>query len=161
MLYRSQFAPCITLCLSLSSGQVIQSKGSVFATLHIIRNLLRWLLKMVRNKLECLYLAGFFCLAYCLQLRPGVYPSLSWSKAFRCFFWVSSDLTLKLQTSLEIFARYKHSCLLRTFVNYGCKKFNNVGTSVSIRKTKFPSLHMNGCNKLVCYIIYTCLSQIV
>jgi hypothetical protein len=39
---------------------------------------------------------------------------------------VGSGRTGKHQTRLERLARDKHSCLLRTFVKYGRKKFDNI-----------------------------------
>ncbi len=47
---------------------------------------------------------------------------------------VSSGLTLEYQTRLERLARYKHSSLLRTLVNYGHKNFNNILPRVGIQK---------------------------
>ncbi len=40
-----------------------------------------------------------------------------------CFTRVNSSLACRHQTRLERPARYKHSSLLRTIVNYGCKQF--------------------------------------
>jgi hypothetical protein len=45
----------------------------------------------------------------------------------RCFTWVGSGLTLKLLTWLEKLVREKCSSLLLKFVNYGGKKFYNIG----------------------------------
>ncbi len=41
--------------------------------------------------------------------------------------WGGSGLTYKPYTRLERLAREKHSSFLRKFVNYGRKKFNNIG----------------------------------
>ncbi len=38
-------------------------------------------------------------------------------------------------TRLEMFARDKHSSLLRKFVNYGCKKSYNIGPRVEVANT--------------------------
>ncbi len=43
------------------------------------------------------------------------------------FIKIWSVLTHKHFTRLERLARDKHSTLLSTFVNYGCKKLNNIG----------------------------------
>ncbi len=41
----------------------------------------------------------------------------------KCFTWVGSCLTCKYYTILERLASDEHSCLLRKFITYGCKKF--------------------------------------
>jgi hypothetical protein len=46
-----------------------------------------------------------------------------------------SCFTRKEYTMLEMLARDKHSCLLRTFVNYGIKKFYNIGPRGQSHKT--------------------------
>jgi hypothetical protein len=43
-----------------------------------------------------------------------------------------SGLTHKHQTRLERFAKDRHSCLLRTLVNYGRKTFYNIGSCVRL-----------------------------
>jgi hypothetical protein len=45
----------------------------------------------------------------------------------RCFIHLGSSLTSKHETRLERLARDKHSSLLRKSVNYGQKKFYNIG----------------------------------
>jgi hypothetical protein len=49
----------------------------------------------------------------------------------RCFIWLSSSLAYKQQTRLERLFTDKHASLLRKFVNYGQKKFYNIGPRVS------------------------------
>jgi hypothetical protein len=46
----------------------------------------------------------------------------------RCLTWVGLSLTCKYYIRLERSARDKHTSLLRSFINYGCKKFYNIGT---------------------------------
>jgi hypothetical protein len=45
----------------------------------------------------------------------------------KCFVWVDSGLTCKHWAMLEIFARDKHSNLLRTFGKYRFKMFYKIG----------------------------------
>ncbi len=45
----------------------------------------------------------------------------------RWFTWVGSGLTCNHYTRMDRLARDKHSSLLRKFVNYGQKKFYNIG----------------------------------
>jgi hypothetical protein len=53
----------------------------------------------------------------------------------RCFTEVGSGLTNNHYTRLERLVRDKHSSLLRKFVNYGQKKFYNIGPRVQSHKT--------------------------
>jgi hypothetical protein len=55
-------------------------------------------------------------------------------------------LTNKHEIRLERLARDKYSTLLRTFKNYSCKLFYNIGPSTFTKLTLFM------CNKLVCSI---------
>ena len=71
-------------------------------------------------------------LAYCLWARPGAYPSASKrfvNRAGSCF-------TNKHETKVERLVRDKHSSLLRTFVNYGHKKFYNFGSRRRSRRIR-------------------------
>ncbi len=47
---------------------------------------------------------------------------------------VGSDFKFKLQTRLERPTRDKHSNLLQTFVNDGCKKLNNIGPWTTLQE---------------------------
>jgi len=58
-----------------------------------------------------------------LWVRPGAYPGVE---------RVGYGLTRKHKTRL---ARDKHSSLLQVLLNYGCKKFYNIGT-----RKDYPSL---------------------
>ncbi len=49
---------------------------------------------------------------------PGAYPKVE---------VLLLGLNHKQQTKQEKIAKDKHSSLLQTFVNYGCKKFYNIG----------------------------------
>ncbi len=61
-------------------------------------------------------------------VRPGAYHKGSF------FTWVGSGLTGKNYTNMEMLARDKHSSLLRTFVNYGCKSFITLGPGPNVIK---------------------------
>ncbi len=52
----------------------------------------------------------------------------------RCFIHLGSSLTSKDETSLERFARDKHSSLLRKSVNYGQKSFITLGPGQNVKK---------------------------
>jgi hypothetical protein len=81
----------------------------------------------IRNKLECLSLASkpfqpslmFLCNARNLSLSGA--PE-------RFFTWVGPGLSCKHYTKLERLASYKHSSLLRKFVNYAGEKFCRIGS---------------------------------
>jgi hypothetical protein len=45
----------------------------------------------------------------------------------KIFVTLSPGFTHKNYTWLESLSREKHSSILETFVNYGCKKFYNIG----------------------------------
>ncbi len=61
----------------------------------------------------------------------GKARSLSYSGApEKCFTQVSSGLTCKYYTWSERLASEKHSGLLQKFVNYGRKKFYNIGRTM-------------------------------
>jgi hypothetical protein len=47
--------------------------------------------------------------------------------SLKCTTWVGSSLFRKHYAKMERLASDKHSSLLRTFVNYGHKKFYNIG----------------------------------
>ncbi len=65
---------------------------------------------------------GCFLSLVSLSSLEYAYPRVK-----RCFIRVGSGLTCKHQTRLECAARNKHSSVLRIFVNYGHKMFNNIG----------------------------------
>jgi hypothetical protein len=69
-----------------------------------------------------------------LVLFVGKGRSLPYSGAPERFFnRVGSCFTNRHYTKLERLAMDKHSSLLRTFVNYGRKKFYNIGPSFSVK----------------------------
>ncbi len=75
------------------------------------------------NKLERLSLALLSSLVKCIW---GKARSLPLSEAPEMSFtWVGSGRTHKYLTKLEMLVKDKYSTLLRTFVNYGRKKFCN------------------------------------
>ncbi len=86
-------------------------------------NLFCWQFTNVCNKLERLSQAGLSNLIKCFRARPGAYPRVEHLKGSSlvqalAFFH-------KHQTRQERLARDKH--LLRTFINYWCKMFYNIG----------------------------------
>ncbi len=69
-------------------------------------------------------MASLSSLAYCLWARPGAYPIVEHLRGSS----IGQVPALQTdQTRLEMFATDKHSSLLRTFVNYGRRKFCNIG----------------------------------
>ncbi len=56
--------------------------------------------------------------------KAGAYLS---GASEKCFTRVCSGITRKHKTRLERLARDKRSCLLQKLINYGCKKFYNIG----------------------------------
>ncbi len=84
----------------------------------------------VRN-LQMFALSQSVCLSQAFSAQFNIFGkarSLPSSGApERSFIRVGSDFDFKLQTRLERPARDKHSNLLQTFVNDGCKKLNNIG----------------------------------
>ncbi len=76
---------------------------------------------------------SFSSLVLCFWVRPEAYHRMEHLK--RCFTWLGLGLAYKQQTRLERFARNKHSSLLRKSVNYGQKKFYNIGPWAQCYKT--------------------------
>jgi hypothetical protein len=70
-----------------------------------------------------------------------------------CFSQVGSGCTLKHKIRLERFARVKLSNLVQNFVNYGSKKFYNIGSRCQLYKTFFLSL-MREPNKLEWFVLF-------
>ncbi len=52
--------------------------------------------------------------------------------AVKSFIVQAPGLTIKYKTKLESPARGKHSRILETFVNYGCKMFYNIGPWIDL-----------------------------
>ncbi len=68
-------------------------------------------------------------------------------------------LTHKQQTKLERLARYKHSSLLRKFVNYEPDKFHNIGPRVQSYKTFYVCDLRIFCNRLEYFYGLACTAQ--
>ncbi len=77
------------------------------------------------NKLECLSTTFLFQPSLMFVGKARSLPQNGAPE--RCFTRLSSSLAYKQQTRLEWIARDKHSSLLQKFVNYGQKKFHNIG----------------------------------
>ncbi len=73
--------------------------------------------------------------------KVGAYPS---EAPFRCSTLGQAPGTHKHQTRLEGPARNKHSNILRTFVNYRCKKCYRIGPSCQSYKILFLHHHHSG-----------------
>ncbi len=69
---------------------------------------------------QCLFLANLFSLV-CVGKTKSLPFTVIFS--FRCTPWVGSSLSHKLESHVSD----KHSSLLRKLVNYGRKKFHNIG----------------------------------
>ncbi len=121
----------------------------------------------VCNKLGCLSLAGLSILIQCLRVRPGDYSRVGGAHE-RCFTWVGCRITNKHWR--EKLARDKRSRLLRIYVNYGCKKFNNnrpwslflseASTFLTNFRLRWRGLPGTNPNLLRIFINYGCRSQI-
>jgi len=91
----------------------------------------------VRNKLECLSLASLYSLVRCLRVRSVAYTRGNTH---------SGRLQPYSKTSAWVWkaCRGKHSILLRTLLNYGCKKkgFYKIGTWLRVLPAEaFPDCH--------------------
>ncbi len=106
------------------------------------KNFLRPLSKNGPNKLQCVSLVGLSRLVQCLYIKQGAYPIGGAPERF--FNRVGSCCTNRHQTKLERLAMYKHSSLLQTLVNYGRKKFYNIGPWTQCCKTFIRPLSKNG-----------------
>ncbi len=95
----------------------------------------------VNDKLECLSLEDF---SYLDWLFVGKFKC---GLPKRLFTLLGSGNTHKHFTRLERPARYKHSSLFWTFVNYSCKRFFNVGP--------------RSCLNLICYLPTTWMNKTV
>ncbi len=109
-----------------SSTKAVHNTTILFLDLGpMLYNLLRPYYTNLGNKLECLSLASLSSLAQYLQVRQGAYLSKAPSKC--SIIGETLNIKIKYLTQLESTARDKHSSLLRKFVNYGRKKFYNIG----------------------------------
>ncbi len=79
----------------------------------------------VHNEIEFLSLAGLSILIKCVWVRPGAYPRVEHLKGDS--IGLTPALLSNIMLGLERLARDKHSCLLRTFENFGHKFFYNIG----------------------------------
>ncbi len=71
----------------------------------------------VRDKFDCLSLAGLSGLVYCFWVRPGAYPRVEHlRRAAPRPYWQTFDRA-------GMPCRGKHSSLLWTFIDYRRKKF--------------------------------------
>ncbi len=89
------------------------------------RNVIKLFISVIRNKLECLSLESVYqpCLKF--ATKSTVYLSVA---VERCSTpRQATDLRHIHQIRLERLARDKHSSLLRKLVNYGRKKFYEIG----------------------------------
>ncbi len=89
------------------------------------------------TKLECLSVTCLFQFSLMFVGKARNLPQNGAPE--RCFICIGSSITSKYQTSLERLARDKHSSVLRKFVNYGQKKFYNIGPRSQFYKNSLLS----------------------
>ncbi len=108
----NNFQPCLIFVGKVEPTQVEQLRAQLGPVL------LDFVHQQFTNvdKLECFFLVNFPNLVSCLWVSLEAHSRV----AHRPY--------LQTWTRFEKLARYKRSILLRTFVNYCCKKFYNIGS---------------------------------